>query len=87
MTDDQARIMEALGRGRLIFPFREELADLRGRQGPRTSEEGERLKALEDAHRAIKTKDQWFHSAMKSGDIEAAAKVAQEVAGVLEDLA
>lgn len=87
MTDDQARVMEAVARGRLIFPFRNELKNLRGRPGPLTSEESGRLAALEDALRNVKIKDQWFHSAMQAGDIEMAAKYAQEALEVIEAIA
>ena len=89
MTDDQARTFEALARGRLIFPFRGELAELRAesKRGPLTSDEAARLKDLSAAFDKVKVKDQWFHSAMLAGDIEAAAKAAEEALAILEEVA
>lgn len=89
MTDEQARVMESLGRGRLIFPFREEMESLRaqGNQGPLTADEGSRLKDLTAAYEKIKIKDQWFHSAIQGGELDQAAKVAEEAKEILEELA
>lgn len=89
MTDGQAKVFEALSRGRLIFPFKEERSELRARAaaGPLIDDEAVRLADLDSAFEDIKAKDQWFHSAMQSGDIEAAGKVAAEALDVLQELA
>ena len=89
MTDEQAVVMESLGRGRLIFPFKTEMSDLRQRAkaGPLTESESGRLNAIEGAFEKIKIKDQWFHSAMQGGDIESAGKIAGEALSICEDLA
>lgn len=89
MTDQQARVFEALARGRLIFPFRDELRGLRdlAKSGPLTSDEQGRLTALDGAYQKIKAKDEWFHSAMLAGDQASAAKVAQDALAILKEVA
>lgn len=88
MTDKQAIVFEALSRGRLIFPYRDEMADLRAQRdrGPLTDMEDERLRALEGAYERIKAKDAWFHSAMESGDTEAARQVADSALAILKEI-
>ena len=89
MTPQQNIVFSALARGRLIFPFKEERSELRARAaaGPLIEDEAARLTDLDEAFEDIKAKDQWFHSAMQSGDIEAAGKVAAEALDVLQELA
>ena len=88
MTDNQARVFVSLSRGRLIFPFREEADHLRAlsKSGPLTSDESERLSALEEGYRKVKAKDQGFHSAMESGNIESAGRIAEEALSICKDL-
>ncbi len=89
MTDPEAMVFEALSRGRLIFPFKDELSALRkhAANGELTDAETERKLALEGAFETLLVKDKWFHSAMEGGDTEAARKVAEEALQVLQDLA
>ena len=89
MTDPEAMVFEALGRGRLIFPFKDELAELRARAkaGPLIDSEAERLSELEGAFQIMLVKDKWFNSAMQGGDLEAACKVAEEALAVCQELA
>lgn len=89
MTDTQAVVFEALSRGRLVFPFRDEMAALRKTReaGPLTDDESERLRVLEGAFERIKAKDQWFHSAMQAGDIEAARHVAEAALAIMKEVA
>ena len=86
MTDQEAVVFEALARGRLIFPFKQEMSDLRAMEGPLTDDESDRLADLSDAFEKIKVKDKWFHSAMEGGDTETAGKVAGEALAILEEL-
>ena len=89
MTDEQARVFSSLSRGRLIFPFREEADRLRSlaKSGPLTSDESERLAALEDGYKRVKVKDQGFHASMESGNLEAAGRIAEEALAICKDLA
>ena len=89
MTDMQAIVFEALAKGRLIFPFKDELFKLRkwAAQGPLTEAEIARLNTLEAAYERVKSKDKWFHSAMQSGDTEGARQYAEEALAICRDLA
>lgn len=84
MTDEQAKVFEALSRGRLIFPYQNELDALQDQDGPLTSDESSRLSALEGLYAKVKVKDEWFHSAMLAGDIDGAGRVAQEALALME---
>ena len=74
MTEDQLQVFEALRRGRLICPFRQEMLDLQKirKYGVLTQDEERRLAVLEAAYEVIKTHDAAFNAAMKSMDYEAA---------------
>lgn len=89
MTDPEAMVFEALARGRLIFPFKDELATLRKEfaAGPLTDAEAERKLALEGAFQTLLVKDKWFHSAMEGGDIDTARHIADEALKVCQELA
>ncbi len=89
MTPEQNVVFSALARGRLIFPFREEMNALREQaaRGPLIEDEAARLAVLSDAFEKIKKKDEWFHSAMEGGDMSAAGKIAAEALEMLRDLA
>ena len=87
MNFEENVVFSALARGRLIFPFRDEMSALRSNQRPLIEDESARLTALSDAFEKIKIKDQWFHSAMQGGDWETAEKASKEAQAILEDLA
>ena len=87
MNFEENVVFSALARGRLIFPFRDEMSALRSNQRPLIEDESARLTALSDAFEKIKIKDQWFHSAMQGGDIESAGKIAGEALSICEELA
>ena len=88
MSDQEAAVFEAISRGRLIFPFRDELSALKkqAQAGPLTDDEQERLSELQGAFQIILTKDKWFHSAMVAGDTDTALKVAEEALKVCQEL-
>ncbi len=81
-------VFEALARGRLIFPFKDELAALRkhAASGDLTDAEAQRKLELEGGFQTLLVKDKWFHSAMEGGDTEAARKVAEEALQVCREL-
>lgn len=89
MTDPEAMVFEALARGRLIFPFKDELKALRdtAANGPLTDSENERMAELVGAFEQVKIKDKWFHSAMEGGDTETARRVAEEALEICEQVA
>ena len=87
MTDEQTKVFEAVSRGRLIFPFQDEMDALSDIDGELTDDEDSRLAELSDAFDKIKIKDEWFHSAMEGGDVDTAARVAGEALKICEDLA
>ena len=89
MTDQEASVLAAIARGRLIYPFLEEMRGLQelATKTELASYETARLKALEQNFAKIKTKDEWFHSAMASGNIEAAGRVAEEVLAIIKEVA
>ena len=89
MTPEQDAVFSALARGRLIFPFREELSELRemAKEGPLTDSESQRLIDLEGAFQTMIVKDKWFHSAIEGGDTETARKIAEEALKVCQELA
>lgn len=88
MTDMEAKVFESLSRGRLMFPFKDELAALRKKSqaGPLIDSEAERMTDLQGAFEVIKVKDRWFHSAMEGGDTIGAQKIAEEALAVLQEL-
>lgn len=89
MTDPQAIVFEALARGRLIFPFKDELRELRSRakSGPLIDAEQARMEELESAFERVKAKDAWFHAAMQSGDHEGARQVAEQALEICQEVA
>ena len=89
MTPEQEMVFSALARGRLIFPFRAELKELRAQSkaGPLIGGEAERLADLEAGFKEIIIKDKWFHSAMEGGDTKTARKYAEEAKEICADLA
>lgn len=86
MNDDDAEVMEALTRGRLIFPFLEEMEGLRA-AGPLTVPEKARLGDLESAYSYMQTCDKKFNAAYERGDLEEALEAASKALGEMENLA
>lgn len=85
MTEEQAIVFEAMGNGRLIFPQMSEMKELRGINGPRTSQESGRLAVLEKAFSKISEKDRAFHSALEHGNVSGADAIAQAALKIIED--
>mgnify|MGYP001588247444 FL=1 len=87
MTDIQARVMESLARGRLIFPQKSELNGLRetGKSSGLTNGERARLDLLESVYSKVREQDQWFHSAMLSGNIESARQAAEKALATIKE--
>ena len=86
MNDDDAEVMEALTRGRLIFPFMEEMEGLRA-AGPLTAPEKVRLERLDKAYSYMKTCDEKFNAAYEAGNLEDAQAAAEKALGEMEVLA
>lgn len=86
MTDTEQVVLEAVTRGRLVVPFREELLALReeAQAGPLTGPEQARLEVLERAYAQVAGLDAAFHNAMELGDYTAADKVARQMLAVAE---
>lgn len=89
MTDTENVVLEAVTRGRLICPFREELLALReeAAAGPLTGPEKERLEVLERAYKQVEGLDDAFHKAMEAEDYNAAERVARDMLAVAEVVA
>lgn len=86
MTDQENVVLEAVTRGRLIVPFREELLALRdeAKAGPLTGPEKSRLEILESAHEQVEGMDGAFHHAMEGGDYASAERIALQMLAVAE---
>ena len=84
MTDTEEVVLTAISRGRLIFPQRTELEALR-KEDELTSAEQDRMSLLSGIEKKLEIKDQWFHSALASGDWTAAGKAAEDALRVIED--
>jgi len=87
MDEGQTLAFEALSRGRLIFPFQEEIESLRSVRGDNTAAEVERLSRLEQGRSKIEAKDKLFNEAMRGGDLVSAERFAKEAVRIAEDLA
>lgn len=89
MTDNENVVLEAVTRGRLICPFREELIALRDEAaaGPLTGPETQRLAVLERAYEQVEGLDGAFHTAMEAEDYTAAERVARDMLAVAEVVA
>lgn len=88
MDADQMQVFEALWRGRLIFPFQDELAGLReedGSGGLTTDEQGRR-EVLEGAYKRVKEKDEVFHKAMVTGNDAQALTAAEEALVIIQEI-
>lgn len=74
MTDDQAKVFGALGRGRLIFPFHDERQALHAaeKDGGLTMREAARKDLLDHAHARLEHHSDAFHASIVKGDHAAA---------------
>ncbi len=89
MTEDSANVLEALTRGRLIFPFMEEMNALRdeAKAGPLLGSEKGRLAEIEAAYKEFAVHDEKFHAAYVSGNLDAAQMHAEMALRVVAGLA
>jgi hypothetical protein len=84
MSDVDDVVLEAVSRGRLIFPFMEELEALRKTVGGLTEMEQARLARLEAAFEQVRGLDAAFHAAMAEQDLVTAEDIARRVLAVAE---
>lgn len=89
MTEESDEVLEALTRGRLIFPFMEEMVALQGeaKQGPLLANEKVRLGKIEATFIEFQKHDNGFNAAYESGDLDKALEHGQMGLAVAEDLA
>ena len=85
MNEREEVVLEAAARGRLIFPYMEELTRLREERkiGPLTATEKERLAGLEEVFKEFSGLDRSFHAAMASGDLTTAERAAYQALTLL----
>ena len=89
MTDESAEVLEALTRGRLIFPFLEEMNALRDEAsaGPLLMDEKARLGELEKVFAEFEKHDKAFNAAYEAGHLELAQGHAQQALDLAQTLA
>ena len=86
MTNEQKMVVESLSKGILPIPFKEELDGIRAvaSRGPMTSREKSRLSVLESAFSESQKHGAAFHSAVVSGDLDAAQEHSEAALTVAE---